>query len=501
MNLSQLFSEIEGPSKASPSSLVSAIPATEVLGITSSSKQVMPGWVFVAICGGKIDGHDFISDALSKGAVAVVGENAGKLAEYSDVPTYVVKSARDTLDKLAAKFYQFPSRKLFCIGVTGTNGKTSTTYLVEWILNSVGVATGVIGTINHHLKEKIWSSEMTTPEPVAMQSRLREMNDEGARAVALEVSSHALDQFRVDGINFNTVVFTNLTRDHLDYHKTMQNYFETKQRLFTSLLWKTSKFPSTAIVNTDDPWGRRLRVASFSTLWTYGQSHSDFQYRILEHSFAGLTFELKTPFSKFEVRLPMCGLHNAANAVAAIAVAVSAGVPVTKSLQALEDFPGVPGRMQRVSNNRSLHVFVDYAHTPDALRNVLQSLREIKLQLKSQNSIWVIFGCGGDRDTGKRPQMAQIACELADRVMVTSDNPRTEFPEKIVQDILQGVPSEKKSKVISQIDRRNSFVEVFAQAQPGDVVLIAGKGHEEYQILGTEKSHFSDYETAQELLR
>jgi UDP-N-acetylmuramoyl-L-alanyl-D-glutamate--2,6-diaminopimelate ligase len=501
MNLSQLFSVIEGPLKTSTSSSVSLDAATEVLGVTSSSSQVRPGWVFVAVRGHKTDGHDYISDALSKGAVALVIENAALLPHPLEVPYRIVANSREALDTLAAEFYDHPSRQLFCIGVTGTNGKTSTTYMIEWIFNEVGNPTGVLGTINHHLKEKVWPSEMTTPDPVALQSRLREMIDEGARTVALEVSSHALDQFRADGVSFNTVIFTNLTRDHLDYHKSMLAYFRSKQRLFTDLLWKSSKVPTTAIINVDDPWGCRLRVAGISRLWTYGQRQSEFQYKILEHSFSGLKLELKTPLEKFEVRLPMCGLHNAANAVASIAAAASAGVPVTKSLQALESFSGVPGRMQSVPNDKSLHVFVDYAHTPDALQNVLVSLAEIRKQTGSQNAIWVIFGCGGDRDSGKRPQMAQVACELASQVMVTSDNPRTEDPSKIISDILAGVPTEKKSQVRSQVDRRQAFQEVFAEARSGDVILIAGKGHEDYQILGTTKTHFSDYETAQELLK
>ncbi len=503
MNLSQFLSVIKNSKKAPSSSSLSAFAATEVLGLTSSTNEVAVGWVFIAVRGSKLDGHDFISDALSKGACALIVENADKIPASIAVPVVVVENSREALDLLAAEFYENPSRELFVFGVTGTNGKTSITYLIEWIMNSVGVSTGVLGTINHHLHSQVWPTSMTTPGPVALQSRLKEMQRQGARAVAIEVSSHALDQFRADGVEFNTAIFTNLTRDHLDYHQNMESYFQSKQRLFTDLLRVTSKFPSTAVINIDDAWGAKMRVASDSVILTYGKSKSDFQYNILQQDYSSTHFQLVVEGQTFVCRLPMCGLHNVANAVAVIAAALTAGVPIQKSIEFLEAFSGVPGRMQSVKNSRSLHVFVDYAHSPDALENVLASLSQIREHSKelSEGKIWVIFGCGGDRDVGKRPLMAKIACQWADRVMITSDNPRSEDPAKIIQDIQAGVSERSRGKVLSQVDRALSFQQVFSQAQAQDVILIAGKGHEDYQIIGDQKIHFSDLEKAEELLR
>lgn len=503
MNLSQFLSLVKNSKKAPSSSSLSAFAATEVLGLTSSTKDVGPGWVFIAIRGTKQDGHDFISDALGKGACALIVENEDKVPEGNSGPVVVVENAREVLDLLAAEFYQNPSRDLFVFGVTGTNGKTSITYLLEWIMNSVRVPTGVLGTINHHLLENVWPTSMTTPGPVDLQSRLREMCDQGAKAIAMEVSSHALDQHRADGVEFNTVIFTNLTRDHLDYHQSMETYFQAKQRLFTDLLWKSPKFPTTAVINVDDSWGARMRVASDSVVFTYGKTDADFQYTILQQDYSGTQFELIVDDQTYVCRLPMCGLHNVANAVAVIAAAFSAGISVQKSIDLLQSFPGVPGRMQTVKNAKGLNVYIDYAHSPDALENVLSSLAQIreKSASLSQSQIWVVFGCGGDRDTGKRPLMAKVACHWADRVMITSDNPRSEDPQQIIQNILAGVAPELMGKVLTEADRAMSFRKVFEKAQPQDVILIAGKGHEDYQIIGDQKLHFSDLQTAEELLR
>jgi len=503
MNLSHFLSVIEGSQKALLSSSFSALAATEVLGITASTKEVSAGWVFIAVKGTKVDGHDYISDAIGKGAIAIIVENLDKVPADPVVPFIPVQNSRETLDLLAAEFFHNPSRDLFTFGVTGTNGKTSITYLLEWVLSSVSVPTGVLGTINHHLAEKIWPTSMTTPDPVALQGRLREMVNAGARAVAMEVSSHALDQHRADGVDFNTVIFTNLTRDHLDYHTNFESYFAAKQRLFTDLLWKTAKAPSAAVINIDDSWGKKMRVAADSEVLTYGKDAADFCYRVVSQSFSTTQFELIVAGTSYKCDLPMCGLHNVANAVAVIAAATTAGIEIEKAIHALETFPGVPGRMQRVKNDRALHVFVDYAHSPDALDNVLSSLHQIKQQLseKSPGQIWVIFGCGGDRDSGKRPLMAEVTCRWADQIMVTSDNPRSEDPDKIIEEIVRGVPNEYRQKVSTQADRRQAFKQVFEMARANDVVLIAGKGHEDYQIIGTEKLHFSDFATAEELLR
>ncbi|MEN0059774.1 MAG: UDP-N-acetylmuramoyl-L-alanyl-D-glutamate--2,6-diaminopimelate ligase [Bdellovibrio sp.] len=473
----------------------------EVTGVFNDARKVIPGSVFIAIRGVKVDGHGFIRDAVERGAAALIVEDRSAVpASFAGV-ILQVSNSRESLDILASRFYWDPGQELFCMGVTGTNGKTSVTYMVEAILNAGRIPTGVIGTVNHHLGGKVWPSDMTTPDPLFLQKRLREFRSEGALAVALEVSSHALDQSRVDSVPFNTVVFTNLTRDHLDYHKDMAEYFSAKQRLFSDLLWKTHKRPCFAIINTADSYGRRLRVPDHAVLWTYGAKDSDLQYQILKMDFVSTHFKLKTPLGEAEVQLPMSGLHNVMNAVAALGVGLSAGLPLALCASALSQFTGVPGRLQTVPNAEDLAVFVDYAHSPDALENVLTALNRVRKNLQSSGKIWTLFGCGGDRDKGKRPLMREVALRFSDQVMVTSDNPRTENADEIIADILRGMDASAKQKVLVQVDRAQAIHEVIAKAQKGDVVLIAGKGHEDYQIIGTEKKPFSDLHVAQEALQ
>lgn len=477
-----------------------ALSEREVAGVFNDARQVVPDSVFVAIRGSKLDGHKFIPDAISKGAVALIVEDPSQVPAGFNGFVLPVPNSREILDILASRFYNDPGQELFCVGVTGTNGKTSVTYMVESILNSTNIPTGVIGTVNHHLQDRVWPSNMTTPDPVFLQKRLREFRDAGAKAVAMEVSSHALDQHRVDSVPFNSVIFTNLTRDHLDYHGTMEKYLESKQRLFTDLLWKTTKSPCFAIVNTDDKFGRRLRVADPAVLWTYGSKDADIRYKILNMDFALTEFRVTTPLGTTDVALPMAGVHNVMNSLGALGAGLSAGVSLENCAKALGQFTGVPGRLQAVPNSKNISVFVDYAHTPDALENVLVAIQRVRENLHSKARIWTIFGCGGDRDKGKRPLMAQMAIKYSDHVMVTSDNPRTEEPQAIINDILEGIPSSEKSKMQVQIDRRQAIADVLLQAQQGDVVLIAGKGHEDYQIIGTQKTPFSDVLVAQEVL-
>jgi len=495
MKLSQLFSVIPDISEES-------LPhEVELSGLFNDARKVVPGSVFVAIRGTAADGHSFIPDAIAKGAVALVVEDRSKVpASY---PGFVlqVPNTREILDILACRFYLDPGQELFCVGVTGTNGKTSVTYMTEAILNAGQIPTGVIGTVNHHLGDKVWPSEMTTPDPIFLQKRLREFRSEGALAVAMEVSSHALDQKRVHSVPFNTVIFTNLTRDHLDYHGTMENYFEAKQKLFTDLLWSTTKSPCFAIINTADKYGRRLHVADPAVLWTYGAADSDIRYQILGMDFALTHFKVWTPMGDGEIRLPMSGTHNVLNALAALGAGLSAGLPLSLCISALEKFTGVPGRLQSVPNSRDISVFVDYAHSPDALENVLTALNSVRESLKSSARIWTVFGCGGDRDKGKRPLMAKTALKFSDHVVITSDNPRTEDPQAVIQDILTGVTSSDKSKTTVIVDRKEAIHQALQSAQPGDVVLIAGKGHEDYQIIGKEKLPFSDVKVAQEALQ
>lgn len=494
MKLQHLFSILPGIPE-------NAFAHIEVTGVFNDARLVTPGSVFVAIRGSKLDGHSFLPDAVAKGAAALVVEDRSQVpAEFAGVVLQVANS-REVLDILASRFYWDPGQELFCVGVTGTNGKTSVTYMTEAILNHGKIPTGVIGTVNHHLGEKVWPSEMTTPDPVFLQRRLREFRAEGALAVAMEVSSHALDQKRVDSVPFNTVIFTNLTRDHLDYHQTMENYLEAKQRLFTDLLWKTHKRPCFAIINTADKYGRRLRVADPAVLWTYGAKDSDIRYEIIKMDFALTHFKVWTPMGESEVKLPMSGVHNVMNALAALGAGLSAGLPLSVCVEALNSFTGVPGRLQSVPNNKDLSVFVDYAHSPDALENVLTSLNKVRESLQSEARIWTIFGCGGDRDKGKRPLMAQMALKYSDEVVITSDNPRTENPETIIQDILAGVAGGEKNKTTTIVDRKEAIHETLKKARRGDVILIAGKGHEDYQIIGTQKFPFSDVKVAEEALQ
>lgn len=479
---------------------LTAFPDIEINLVTQNTKQVSPGSLFVAIRGAKFDGHDYLAQAIAAGAVAVIVEDASKIPTGSVVAVKVVPDSREALDQVAAEFYGNPSERMFCFGVTGTNGKTSITYMLEWVCQKMNIPCGVLGTINHHLKDQIWPSDMTTPETVALQARLAEMKAAGARAIAMEVSSHALDQHRADAVEINTAIFTNLTRDHLDYHREMKDYFLSKQKLFTDLMWKNQK-PHFAVVNIDDPWGARLKVASNATIWSYGTTKAAaFVFEVIGVDFMRTDFLLRTPFGDFKSFIPMCGTHNVANAVAVIAACASANIPLDMSIDALTTFPGVPGRLQMVPNSKALYVFVDYAHTPDALENVLSSLQAVRKQSGSASRIWTIFGCGGDRDKGKRPLMAQKAAAHSDFVMVTSDNPRTEDANAIIADVMTGFKAEDKRKVFSEANRKEAIRKVLSEAAPHDVILIAGKGHEDYQIVGSEKFKFSDYDVAKELM-
>jgi len=494
MKLQHLFSIFPGIPE-------NAFSHLEVTDICYDARKVTPGAVFVAIRGTKADGHDFLPDAINKGAVAVVVEDREKLPESFSGFVLQVPNSRQVLDILASRYYWDPGRDLFCVGVTGTNGKTSITYMIECILDYARMPVGVIGTVNHRLGEKVWPSEMTTPDPVNVQKRLNEFRQEGASAVVMEVSSHALEQKRVDSVPFNAVVFTNLTRDHLDYHGSMDEYFKAKQRLFTDLLWKTSKSPCFSIINTDDKWGRQMRVADPAILWTYGHREGDFQYEILKMDFTTTLFKIQTPAGEAEVLLPMSGTHNVMNALAAIAASVAAGVPLQSCVKALAQFKGVPGRLQTVANDKKLSVFVDYAHSPDALENVLNAIIKVRESMRSESKIWTVFGCGGDRDKGKRPLMTQMALKYSDHVIITSDNPRTEDPAAIIKDMTEALPAGEQYKLQIEIQRRDAIQKAISQAKAGDVVLIAGKGHEDYQIIGQEKLPFSDYLVAQEFLK
>lgn len=463
-----------------------------VPGLCFDSRVMKPGEIFFAIRGTSSDGHRHLEEVVKKRPVALVVESKEAVPKSFSGHLFITKNARALLDQWAAKFYGRPADQLFCVGVTGTNGKTTSVYMLEKILNQAGWPTGVMGTIDHHLGNKVWEASLTTPDPLTLQSRLQQFVQLGAKAAAFEVSSIAIDQNRVASIPFDVVLFTNFTRDHLDYHGSMESYFAAKQKLITEILPKSSKKTRFAVLNADDPAIANIEKTKMFYIW-FGRQKGDYPFTVLEQNLSGSRFEVKG----LEFSLATPGLHNIYNAVGAIAVALESKIPAASVQKALRAFSGAPGRLQSVPNSRGLHVFVDYAHTDDALSSVLKSLRDLMSEAKSAGSLWTVFGCGGDRDKGKRPLMAKVAVENSDHVVLTSDNPRSEDPLAIIQDCLSGVP---QTKPHVEVDRRKAIAFALQSAREGDVILIAGKGHENYQILGQTKIPFSDVDMVREIL-
>ncbi len=474
-------------------------PTQEVSQIFFDSRLVEKNSVFVAIRGEKVDGHLHLKQACENGAIGLVVEDSKSVPNHFSGAVAIVEDSRKALIEIATHFFGSPSEKLFVVGVTGTNGKTTTTNMVEKVLNEYGWPTGVIGTIDHHFLDKVWASELTTPDPIAFQRRLAEFIALGAQAVCLEVSSHALVQSRVDEVQFDVAVFTNLTRDHLDYHHTMENYFLAKLKLFNELLARSKKKNTYAIINTDDESGVRLMGLTSGKAISYGKRDAQLTFEILSMDYSGTRFEIHSNFGSGIVELKMTGLHNVYNACAAIAVGLSAGATLETCSRGLNKLENVNGRLHLVPNADGLHIFVDYAHTDDALRNSLSHLHQIRIQKNPDSRLICVFGCGGDRDKGKRPLMLKAAQEFADLVVVTSDNPRTEDPLKIISDI---VGSQKENdKLMIEVDRKKAIFKALEQAKNGDAVLIAGKGHEDYQIIGKQKFAFSDVNVVKEYFK
>lgn len=471
----------------------------EIVDITADSRQVAPGFVFVATRGTTSDGHQFLPAAAKQGAsVLIVEDDKGIPADFKGA-IVKVNSSRRALDQLAARFYGNPAENLFCVGITGTNGKTTTAYMVEHILTRFGWPTGVMGTIDHHLGSRRWESGLTTPDPLTLQKRLKEFVALGARAAAFEVSSHAIEQSRADSLPFRAGIFTNFTRDHLDYHKTMDAYFAAKERFFSEILG-SGGVPAVAILNADDPRVASTRVREGITTWYFGTGNADFSFKVLKQDLNGSLFHLGTPRGTCEVFLPFPGKHNIYNAVGALAASLVAGVSLQSAAEALSGFYGPPGRLQKIPNSRGLHIFVDYAHTDDALRTVLKAIHDLRAGTKTGRLI-TVFGCGGGRDQGKRPLMAKAACEYSTDVIVTSDNPRLEDPEQILRDILSGIPKDWAGRQQVEVDRRKALAMSLQTAKEDDVILVAGKGHEDYQIIGQQKFPFSDALILAELLK
>jgi UDP-N-acetylmuramoyl-L-alanyl-D-glutamate--2,6-diaminopimelate ligase len=545
----------------------------EIAGIQIDSRRVKPGDLFVALRGTQQDGHQFLRDALERGAAALLVSDTDAIP--ANAPAWAWgEDTREALWRIAQQFYGDPSRQLVVVGVTGTNGKTTTTHLMRAIFEAAGLPCALIGTLGAMIPQSNASppsgegvpqkpspplggegmgegattsnlansspqrgegvfgsagaspsrdfdpspqrevgatrwvaptegrqptlsiSSLTTPEVFELQALLSDALAWGARAAVMEVSSHALHQRRADGIRFDAGIFTNLTQDHLDYHQTMEAYAQAKLRLFTDLARQSGK-PFRAVINLDADWGAWFAERAEGELWTYG-IHPDARVRAesVELTPQGIRFVVSSAdIEKFPVQLRLTALYNLQNALGAVAAALSLGLPVEAIQQGLQSVERVSGRFERVPIDAPFDVIVDYAHTPDALARLLQAARALH-----PARLTVLFGCGGDRDATKRPKMGAIAAELADRVVLTSDNPRTEPLEQILQQILEGIPEELRHKVVAvEPDRRAAVALALQDALPGELVLLAGKGHEEYQIIGTTKLPFSDRQTVQEL--
>jgi len=468
-----------------PKPSLAGVPNVDVSGVQEDSRRVTPGCLFVARPGAQADGRAYVADAARRGAVAVV---SGARLDDCPLPQVVVGDVAAATSWLANVALGRPSRAVRVLGVTGTNGKTTVAFLVRHILHAVHRRCGVVGTVEIDDGVAVREATMTTPGAVEVAELLAAMRDNGCGACAMEVSSHGLDQGRVAGVEFAAAAFTNLTGDHFDYHGTEENYAAAKARLFTML-----RDNAVAIVNADDPASERMVADCHIRVVRWGFS-AGAQYRATEIDIKteGSTFVLATPDGAAPVRTPLVGQHNIANALTAAALVSEVfGLGVGQIAGALADATGAPGRLQAVRCGQPFTVMVDYAHTDDALKNVLTALRPL-----ARAKLRVLFGCGGDRDRTKRRRMAEMAAEYADAVYVTSDNPRTEEPGAIIDEILAGIPAAKRGEVVVERDRRSAIERIITESGEGDVVLLAGKGHENYQIVGKEKRHFDDVEEA-----
>ncbi len=460
--------------------------------LRDDSRLVQKGDIFIALKGRRQDGHFYIEQAIAQGAQVVIAERKDAVPSSFKGLTYIVNSTEELLSSLLNQFYDWPSQKMFCVGITGTNGKTTTSLMLEKIFNDGGWKTGVIGTMDAHIGSQSWSSQLTTPRPVELYDRLNDFYQNEARAMVMEVSSIGLDQNRVRGVDFNILVFTNFTQDHLDYHGSMESYFRSKVRLF-DMMKKDSSKNYVAVMNADNEWVYRyMKENSFPAI-SYGQTGNDMRYEILKESLEGVEFRLFYKEKIYHLRLPLIGAHNVSNAVAALATVVVGGFSIEQASKSLESFYGAKGRLQKVCSS-PFFVFVDYAHTDQALNSTLQALKKV-----GRGRLITVFGCGGERDQGKREKMAQVAGDYSDYVVVTSDNPRNENPQKIIKDILKGLKIHS-SHVFALEDRRLGIQKGLELARKNDIVLIAGKGHEQKQIIGSKEIPFDDVQVAQEFL-
>lgn len=469
----------------------------EVVNIAYHTDAVRTGSLFVALRGAKTDGHMLIPRAIAAGASVIVAEEA--VAPIGDATVVRVPDTRVALGQMAAQWFAHPTREMALIGITGTNGKTTITYLLESIWRAAGMSPGVMGTVNYRFGERVLTAPTTTPESYEVQSICREMRAVGVDAVAMEVSSHGLSQYRVNGCHFDGAVFTNLSQDHLDYHGDMQSYADAKRRLFVEVLAESQKTNRFAVMNTEEAVARELVAGCDYPIFWYGCSpDADIGAKEWTVDLHGLQCQVSTPAGTYPLRSHLIGRFNLLNVLAACGVAHAMGVDPKAVQQGVAALTHVPGRLQRCTDDVSRTVFVDYAHTPAALENVVQTLRPL-----AKGRLITVFGCGGDRDQGKRSLMGAAAARGSDYVIVTSDNPRTENPHTIIEQIMPGVKlnarhTEGDTRVGAHheiiVDRLEAIERALTLAQVGDVVLIAGKGHEDYQIIGTEKRHLDDRE-------
>ncbi|PYI84496.1 MAG: UDP-N-acetylmuramoyl-L-alanyl-D-glutamate--2,6-diaminopimelate ligase [Verrucomicrobia bacterium] len=476
--------------------LVPAIPIRKIIGtidrpvesIAYDSRRVQRNGMFVALRGEKSDGHQFIGQAIEKGASVIVVEHEGS---HPRATFLVVENTRAALADLSAAFYRYPARKLKLAAVTGTNGKTTTTFLTKHICEAAGLRCGLIGTVRYEIGERVLPAIRTTPESLDLVELLAQIRDAGCRAAAMEVSSHALAQDRTRGLEWNVAVFTNLTQDHLDFHGTMMSYFDAKAKLFTQLGAQQKKRKPMAVVNIDDRYGEQLldKIDKNVAVITYGRgARADFRASNPRVEFSGTSYQLEAGGKSYLVRVPLIGRFNVLNSVAALAAANALGISLRDAVLSIGKSSQIPGRLELVPAKRQFQVFVDYAHTPDALRNVLRTLRELE-----PHRLIAVFGCGGDRDRQKRPMMGDIVDQYADYAIITSDNPRTEDPNAILAEIEKGFRSSRYEKIV---DRTEAIGRAVALAQPRDMVLIAGKGHENYQEFADYTVPFDDIQVA-----
>ncbi|MBS1258172.1 MAG: UDP-N-acetylmuramoyl-L-alanyl-D-glutamate--2,6-diaminopimelate ligase [Candidatus Scalindua arabica] len=459
----------------------------EITGITNDSRKVRPGYIFVAIKGYKTDGHNFIKKSLESGAQAIVSEERFSLNQK--IPQIIVRNTRKALSSLSCCFYNNPSQEIDVVGVTGTNGKTTTTFLTKSIIEKAGYKTGLIGTINYQIGRKIVPAQETTPESVELQRLIAEMVEAKIKFAVMEVSSHSAIQHRIEDINFKTAVFTNITTEHMDYHKTISNYMDAKVELFKNLTRD-----SYAILNADDKSSEYFADRTSAKILWYGiENNADIKAEICRESTTNIMVKLNYSGREIDMKIPFMGLHNVYNSLASVASAISLGFELDVIKDGIETAPVVPGRLEAVPCKRSFKIVVDYAHTPHALETVLYSLKNLV-----KGRILLVFGCGGDRDKEKRPMMGKVADENSDIFWLTNDNPRSEDPQSIIEDIKAGI---KPGRIFYiQTNRYTAIEEALAEAKSDDLVLIAGKGHEKHQIIKDIIIPFDDREVVKKIL-